>query len=100
MAARKPGGTAVESRVTNHAVQTSPEQLLDRVPFLLQLLQRGLQARLAEIADFETFDDLVTAVATGRRIAVNHTFGDSIAAVGWDAHADPIAVRCAVHPIS
>src|SRR6202034_3854731 len=59
----------------------------------------GLHFLATEIADAQTLDDAVLAVPAGYGIRVDHSFRYPVAAVGGDAHADPIAGRCAEHPI-
>src|SRR3954468_9044777 len=70
------------------------------VALFVQLLQCRVHALLAEFADLDALDDLVAAVARGHRIAVDHAFGDAIAAIRWHAHGDPVAVARAGDPVA
>src|SRR5437764_4890944 len=70
------------------------------VALFVQFLERGVHALAAELADLQALHQLVAAVAAGYRIAVDHAFGNAVAAVGWHAHGDPIAVTRAGNPVA
>src|SRR5581483_6378750 len=76
------------------------EELLDAVALLVQLLQRRIHALAREVAHLESLDDLVLAALASHRVAVEHAFGDAVAAVGRDAHRHPVAFRRAHDPVA
>src|SRR5262245_55574373 len=74
--------------------------MLDAVALLVQFLQRRLHAGAAEIGEGYALYDLVPAVAADARIAIEHAFRYAVAAVGRDAHADPVAVGRSEDPVA
>src|SRR5689334_14565333 len=76
------------------------EEVTHAIALLVQLLERRVHALAAEFADLDAFDDLVAAAAAGHGIAVDHAFGDAVAAVGRYAHGEPVAVARAGNPVA
>ena len=76
------------------------EQAQHAIAFFLQFLQSGFHARHAEFALLQALDDLVFAVLAGHGEAVNDAFGDAVAAIGRNAHADPGAGFGALDPVA
>src|ERR1044071_7893342 len=74
--------------------------MLYAVTLLVQLLEGGVHALAAEFGNLDALDDLVAAAAGGHRIAVDHAFGDAVAAVGGNAHRHPVAVAAARDPVA
>src|ERR1044071_477919 len=67
------------------------EQVLHAVALFVELLQGGVHALSAEVADLDSLDELVFAALDRDGVAVDHAFGDVVAAVGGHAHGDPVA---------
>ena len=69
---------------------SAPDQVLHRVPLLLQLLQRGLEFLLAEGVELQALDDAevrLAVAATG--VAEDHPGRHAVLALRDDGGADP-----------
>src|SRR6186713_3101307 len=75
------------------------EQARDSCTLLAQLRVRRAELAAGKLVDLEPLDDLVIAADAAHGIGVDHAFGDAVAAVGRDGHADPVVACGAERPI-
>ena len=65
-----------------------------------ELILGGLDLGAAEVIDGDALDDFPAFAIAADGVAEQEALLDAVAAIGGDAHADPIAIACAVHPIT
>src|SRR5712671_464494 len=68
------------------------QERLHSIALLLKLLQRRVHALAREIADLDALHDLVLPALAGNGIAVQDPLGNAIAAIGRNAHRDPVGL--------
>ena len=81
-------------------VRNKLDQFLHTVALFQQLFVGRFHTLAAEIVDRQALHDLVVAILTGDRKAVDDAGGNSIAAVRGHAHAGPVAIGSSLHPIA
>lgn len=101
------GGLRVADRLEIHfdlagralpARLDSSEQVLDGRPLFPQLGVRGIHAFAAEVVDLEVLDDTIVAALADAGVGVDHTWLDTVTAVGGHGHGNPVPVRRAQRP--
>src|SRR5690606_2013128 len=83
---------AAPSRVCSSKRISSGQQVRDGVAFFSQLLFGLLHQVAAELAHLKTLYDAVLAALADHREGVDQTFGDAVAAIAGNAHADDLVL--------